>query len=172
MEDNEQTAEIVGDINPTPEESTPVAEVKAPKQRRTRKPKDEPEIVQKSPAKKPRKTKKQEVTTEQIKGASMGIHALISIYAPKAMISESNAQAEAVAIKDVIDQYDMAWLAKYFPIVALAGTIAFAELPTMKAVREEQVSRQIKARERAKGSMPDDRQIQTIVPIRSGGEEQ
>ena len=90
--------------------------------------------------KKPRKkrvSKKKEITTESLKMSIMGTHAMLAIYTPSAMISEPNATAMALSMKQVIDEYDMAWLAHYFPIFALAGTIAFCEMPTIKAVKAE-----------------------------------
>ena len=127
-------------LNPTQENQsdlnieTKEPKIEKPKRGRPKK----TDTIENAQIKKPKKPrKKKEVTIESIKMASMGTHALIAIYAPDAMISDANAQAEAIAIKNVIDQYDMQWLAQYFPIFALVGTIAFCEIPTVKAIKNE-----------------------------------
>lgn len=110
---------------------------------------------------KPKRTTKKVVTQDSIKMSVLGVHTIIAMYAKDAMISDANATAEAIAIKQVIDEFDMAWLAKYMPIVALAGTIAFCEAPTVKAVWNERESRIAKRQ----GKTSRQSQHHFIVPI-------
>ncbi len=120
-------------------EATPLEiPVKEPK-KRGRKPKnpksDAKETIQNTPKKRPRK-KKIEISQDSIKMQIMGAHAVLNVMVPGSMISETNAEAEAREIKNVIDIYGMDWLMKYLPILSLVGTIAFCEMPTAKAVAE------------------------------------
>ena len=117
----------------------PVKEPKEPKVRKPRKPKEptKPTTITGSP-KKPKKKKVQpELKVEDIESQVKGLHALIAIYAPEAMISDENAKSEAQAIKGVVDAYGLEWLERYAPIFTLIGTIAIVEFPTGKAVAAE-----------------------------------
>lgn len=121
----------------------------------------------------PKKTraKKMEISEESIQMSILGIHALLATYAPKAMISMENAQREAKAIKTVVDTYNMEWLIRYFPIVALAGTIGFCEIPTIKALKEERDHRRLGNMEpNNTKNIPENRHIITPIHI-TGGEQ-
>ena len=120
----------------------------------------------KKPHKK-RTTKKKEITTESLKMSIMGTHAVLAIYTPSAMISEPNATAMALAMKQVIEEYDMTWIAHYFPIVALAGTIAFCEMPTVKALKAEHERRVNIKKSGGNPTQPTNfKNVPHMVPIR------
>ena len=103
------------------------------KEQTVNQPQPQPEPITNIPKKKPRK-KKAEITEESIKMNIMGMHMLLAIRIPEAMISEENARAEAKAIKDIVDRYGLAWIEKYLPMLNFAGTIIVCEYPTALAI--------------------------------------
>ncbi len=163
-----QTAEMT-----EPQAPPKIAEPKAPKApRKKREPKapsqqanaSEVKGTPETPKKPAKRRKKKEITIESLEMNVKGMHALVAIYAPKAMISDVNAKAEATAIKGVIDEYDLEFLSHWMPLVTLAGTLAVCEIPTAMAIRDEHAAR--KAQGNKLPDAPKSTPTQFVVPIR------
>ena len=133
---------------------------KEQKEQPVNKPQPQQEPITNIPKKKPRR-KKAEITEESIKMNIMGMHMLLAIRIPEAMISEENARAEAKAIKDIVDRYGLAWIEKYLPMLNFAGTIIVCEYPTALAIANA-----IRGRNKPKGEDKNEEHKVTPFNIR------
>lgn len=78
-----------------------------------------------------------ELTEEGIAKQILGIHMILALKFESARIEMDDALLIAGPAKEILDEYEMAWLAKFMPFISLLGALAIVELPVIIGIKEE-----------------------------------
>lgn len=78
-----------------------------------------------------------EFTEEGIAKQILGIHMILALKFESARIEMDDALLIAGPAKEILDEYEMAWLAKFMPFISLLGALAIVELPVIIGIKEE-----------------------------------
>lgn len=93
------------------------------------------EDAERNKTKRTRRAKKVKLSPEVLTTQIYGLHQMANIFLPGAAIPEAHAAALGSAVYDCIQEFDLAWLDKYAPLITLVVVTAMVEWPAVQRVK-------------------------------------